>query len=311
MQIYKTIQNELVELEQIEIGSWINLVNPTEVEIERVSNTTGANLEFLNAALDDEERARIEHEDVQNLILVDIPVIDRDGAINLYSTVPLGIILMKDIIITVCLRESSIIKEFEKNKVKNFCTYFKTRFVFQLLYRNSEVYLQYLKNVDKASSRIEKDLHKSMKNKELLQLMRLQKSLVYFSTSLKSNESVLEKLLKHEEIKKYPDDTELLEDVIIENKQAIEMANIYSSILTGTMNAFASIISNNVNFAMKLLTSITIVMAIPTMIASFLGMNVELPFSLGNNPYAFAITFAVTLGLALISVIILAKRKMF
>jgi magnesium transporter len=311
LQIYKTINDNLEIIEKIEDGVWINLVNPTELEIKRVCDETGAEAEFIRAALDDEERARTEHENGQNLILVDVPVVDRDETINLYVTIPLGIIMLKDIIITVCLRENSVIRAFEKNKVKSFYTNFKTRFVFQLLYRNAAQYLSYLKNIDKVSSRIEKDLHKSMKNKELIQLLKLQKSLVFFSTSLKSNETVLEKLLKHEEIKKYPDDTDLLEDVIIENKQAIEMANIYSSILTGTMDAFASVISNNVNIVMKLLASITIIMAIPTMVASFFGMNVILPFNLENNPYAFSIVFGIAIILSLISAFILYKRKMF
>lgn len=311
LQIYKTFNDNLEVIENVEEGVWINLVNPTEFEIERVCAETGAEAEFVGAALDEEERARIEHEKGQNLILVDVPVVDRDGSINLYVTIPLGIILLKDVIITVCLRENSIIRAFEKNKVKSFYTNYKTRFVFQLLYKNAAQYLSYLKNIDKVSSRIEKDLHKSMKNKELIQLMKLQKSLVFFSTSLKANETVLEKLLKHEDIKKYPDDTDLLEDVIIENKQAIEMANIYSSILTGTMDAFASVISNNVSIVMKLLASITIIMSIPTMVASFFGMNVILPFNLKNSPYAFSIIFGIAVIFSLISVFILYKKRMF
>lgn len=171
--------------------------------------------------------------------------------------------MLKETIVTVCLKESTVIKDFEKKRVKAFLTQFKTRFVFQILYRNAVQYLQYLKYIDKASSRIERDLHKSMKNKELIQLLKLEKSLVYFSTSLKSNEVVLEKLLKHDGIKKYLDDTELLEDVIIENKQAIEKCPIYSSILTGIMDAYTSVISNNVSIVMKFLASVTIVMVIP------------------------------------------------
>ncbi len=311
LQIYKTVNEELVILENIEDGVWINLVNPTEFEVARVCEETNVEPDFIKAALDEEERARTEHSGGQTLILVDVPVMDRDGSINLYATIPLGIILLKETIITVCLRESSIIKDFEKKKIKAFFTYYKTRFVFQLLYKNAEQYLQHLKYIDKASSRVEKDLHKSMKNKELIQLLKLQKSLVYFSTSLKANETVLEKLLKNQDIKKYPDDTELLEDVIIENKQAIEMANIYSSILTNTMGAFASVISNNVSIVMKLLASITIVMAIPTMVASFFGMNVPIPFNMNEFPHSFAIVLGLAMVLALISALILLKKKMF
>jgi magnesium transporter len=165
-----------------------------------------------------------------------------------------------------------------------------------------------LKHIDRTSSRIEQDLHKSQRNKELLQMMKLQKSLVYFSTSLKSNEVVLEKLMKHEHIKMYPEDTELLEDAIIENRQAIEMANIYSSILTGTMDAFASIISNNLNIVMKFLASVTIVMAIPTMISGFFGMNVPLPLS---GPYSFWIIVFLSLAICVITGFTFIRKKMF
>jgi magnesium transporter len=168
--------------------------------------------------------------------------------------------------------------------------------------------LQYLRHIDKISARIEQELHQSMKNKELIQMLRLQKSLVYFSTALKSNEVVLEKLLKHEYIKKYPEDTELLEDAIIENRQAIEMANIYSSILTGTMDAFASVISNNLNIVMKFLTSVTIVMAIPTIVSSFFGMNVKLPLT---GPFSFWIICLISLVLCVITGFVLYKRKLF
>ena len=311
LNIYKTINDELVTIDHFEAGIWVNLVNPDEEELMKVGNSLSIDSEYLRAALDDEERARIDHDNDQFLIIVDIPVIDKDGNSNLYSTIPLGIILLKEYIVTVCLKESTVIKDFEKKRVKSFLTQFKTRFVFQILYRNAVQYLQYLKYIDKASSRIERDLHKSMKNKELIQLLKLEKSLVYFSTSLKSNEVVLEKLLRHDGIKKYPDDTELLEDVIIENKQAIEMANIYSSILTGIMGAYASVISNNVSIVMKFLASVTILMAIPTMVASFFGMNVPLPLELTNNRHAFMLVLGIAAALSIISAAILARKKMF
>ncbi len=311
LNIYKTINDELVSLNHFEDGIWVNLVNPDEAELQLVADSLPIDNEYLRAALDEEERARIEHDNDQFLILVDVPVIDKDGNSNLYSTIPLGIILLKETIVTVCLKDSPVVKDFEKKRVKSFLTQFKTRFVFQILYRNAAQFLQYLKYIDKASSRIERDLHKSMKNKELIQLLKLEKSLVYFSTSLKSNEVVLEKLLKHDGIKKYPDDTELLEDVIIENKQAIEMANIYSSILTGIMGAYASIISNNVSIVMKFLASVTIVMAIPTMVASFFGMNVNLPLHLADKKHAFLIILGFASTLSFVSALILARKKMF
>lgn len=308
LEIFKTVNEELTRLDHFEDGVWVNLTNPNEEEIIKVCEGLNIENEYVRAALDEEERARIEYENGQTLIIVDIPVFDRDVD-TIYSTIPLGIVLAKESIITVCLKENTILRDFINKRIKSFYTFYKNRFILQILYKNASQYLQYLRNIEKMSSRIEQDLHKSMKNKELIQLLKLEKSLVYFSTSLKANEIVLEKMLKLEYIKKYPDDTELLEDVIIENKQAIEMANIYSSILSGTMDAFASIISNNVNIVMKFLTSVTIVMAIPTMVASFYGMNVKIPFE--DNPYAFTIVLAISVALSALSAFILAKRRMF
>lgn len=298
LEILKTTNNEIVRTDAFEDGAWINLVNPSEEEIIRVSKALNVEMEFLKATLDEEERARIETENGQLVIIVDIPIIEKEGKINLYITIPLGIIYTNNNIITVCLKEDTILKDFTRKKVKGFLTQYKTRFILQILYRNSARYLQYLKHIDKISSRIEQDAHKSMKNKELIQMLKLQKSLVYFSTALKSNEVILEKLMRQEIIKNYQEDTELLEDVIIENKQAIEMANIYSNILTGTMDAFASIISNNLNIVMKFLTTVTIVMAIPTMISGFFGMNVDIPL---KGPYAFWCIFGVSLSICAVA----------
>ncbi len=310
LDIFKTVNNEIVRIDTFEEGSWVNLVNPTDEEINHISGSLGVEMDFLRAALDEEERARIESDSGQTLIIVDIPIVDREGKMNVYTTIPLAIILIKHIIITVCLKEDTILSDFLNNKVKTFLTQYKTRFVLQILYKNATRYLQYLKHIDKTSSRIEQEVYKSMKNKEVIQMLKLEKSLVYFSTALKSNEVVLEKLMKYEHIKNYPEDTELLEDVIIENKQAIEMANIYSSILSGTMDAFASVISNNLNIVMKFLTSVTIVMAIPTMISSFFGMNlVQLP--LEKSPIGFWIVLGMSLTICSIVGYFLYKKKLF
>ena len=188
----------------------------------------------------------------------------------------------------------------------------KTRFILQILYKNATQYLQYLRIIDKKSEVIENKLHQSQKNEELIELLELQKSLVYFTTSLRSNEVVLEKLLRIDKIKKYPEDTDLLEDVIVENKQAMEMTSIYNGILSGTMDTFASVISNNLNIVMKFLATVTIVMSIPTMIASFYGMNVRasgMPFA--ESPYGFGIVLFFTLLLTLIVAYIFNKKDLF
>lgn len=309
LQIFKTIEDKLEELQDFEEGVWVHLTDPSEYEIQKVCEALHVDPDYVRAPLDEEEKPRIESDGENTLIIVDIPIVEMENNSLIYTTIPLGIIITEKSIITVCLKETSIITDFIENRVKTFYTYKKTRFILQILYKNAAQYLMYLRQIDKASSIIELELHKSMKNKELIQLLALSKSLVYFTTSLTANEIVMEKILKADYIKKYPDDTELLEDVIVENKQAIEMANIYTNILSSTMDAFASIISNNLNMVMKFLTSVTIVLAIPTIVYSFFGMNVKLPFE--NNPMAGGIIFLLSIVLCIISVFILMKKKMF
>ena len=225
-------EGKLTVLNEPKEGCWINVLDPTPEETERIIEFSGAERDFITAALDEEERPRIESEDGCTLVLTDIPVVEPRSESSysfMYSTMPMGIVVCKECVITVCLKKSQLIKDFLDNRVKTFATYKKNRFLLQLMYRNATYYLQYLRQIDKISNNIENDLHRSMKNKELIMLLSLEKSLVFFSTSLKSNETVLEKLLKYSydnlSIRKYPDDEDLLEDVIIENKQAIEMAN--------------------------------------------------------------------------------------
>jgi len=305
--------NETGKIDSIEKGCWVILKNPSDAEIERVASEGKFTLDFLRAALDMEESSRIEIEGKEILIILDIPVVNivekgREKSVQ-YVTLPLGIVLNDDIFVTVCLAENKIIDDFTASKIKSFFTYKKIRFILQILLRVSSYYLKYLKQIDKTGQIIENTLHRSMKNKELIQLLSLEKSLVYFSTSLKANESLLEKMLKLKFLKQYPEDEDLLEDAIIENKQAIEMANIYSNILTGTMDAFASIISNNLNMVMKILTSITIVMSIPAIIGAFFGMNVPVP--MGEFRYGFLIIILITGVIAGVVTYILARKKMF
>lgn len=310
LNIYKTIDDNLFTLEEIEDGAWISLINPTVSELEFVEEELAVDIDFLKAALDEEESSRIEVEDNQLLILVDMPIVEKEEEHIVYETIPFGIILAGKNIITVCLKDSTVIDQFEKNSVKTFETSKRYRFVLQILYKISKRYLLYLKQIDKMSNQVEKQLHKSMKNTQLIKLLDLEKSLVYFTTSLKANQIVLDKLLKLDAIKLYPDDEDLLEDVIIENKQAMEMSNIYSGILSGMMDAFASVISNNLNIVMKRLTSITIVLAIPTMFASFYGMNLRnLPLDDSYN--AFWIIVLISIVASLTAVIFLSKKKMF
>lgn len=276
LSFYKTINNAVTRVDTITEGCWVNAVSPTVEEINFLTNEMNIDRDFVNAALDEEESSRIETEDDQTLIIIDTPLATTEHNSTLvYTTMPIGIIVTQTNIVTVCLNETSALTDVANGFVKNIQTSMKTRFLLSLLLRIAQSFLIRLKHINKMSSHMENELHKSMKNKELIQLLGLEKSLVYFSTSLKANEITLEKILRGRVIKLYEEDQDLLEDVLIEFKQAIEMSNIYSSILSGTMDAFASIISNNLNIVMKLLTIITTLMAIPTMIFSYYGMNVS------------------------------------
>ncbi len=305
MEIYTTRKNGTSDTLQLcgsaEKGAWINLSSPNDDELAEISEVTGFPAEYLKAALDEEESPRIESDNGNTLILIDLPEIIADGDDKIYSTIPLGILINEDYIVTVCLRNNVVIDDFRNGRIAGCNTLKRTRFLLQVLYKNSQYFLRYLRSIDRKTNAVEDSLHKSMKNKELIELLGIEKSLVYFSTSLKANEVVLEKIMKFKQIKMYEDDADLLEDVIIENKQAIEMANIYSNILSGMMDAFASIINNNMNRIMKILASVTIILSIPTMIASFFGMNVPLPFQ--ESPmmtvalFLLSLSIAITLGL--------------
>ena len=313
LKIYNTNleTNKVEEIKEFKKGSWINLVNPSEQEIKKVCEGINIQEDFIRDALDYEEKARIDTEEDDNTILfvIDVPIIEKNEENDIYTTMPLGLIVVRDdFFITVSLRKNKIIEDFEKRKIKNFQTYKKTRFIFQIFYLNSSYFLNYLKQINKETEIAEYILKNSMKNKELLKLLSLEKGLVYFTTSLKSNEMVMEKTMRGKIVKLYEEDEDILEDAIIENRQAIEMAQIYRDILNGTMDAYASIISNNLNGVMKFLTSITIVLAIPTMISSFWGMNVNLPFQ--NSPMGFAIMILIATIITLAVTWWLKKKDM-
>lgn len=306
--IYKSdAMGVLHNIDDIEQGSWINIISPSDEEILLISQKLNIPDDFMKAALDEEEGSRIDIEDNCTLVILDIPFTDIDDNSLTYDTYPLAIINTEKVIITICLKNSRILSDFVNNKIPSFFTFKKIRFMLQILYRISNYYLIYLRQINKKSLIIEKTVYKSLKNREIIQLLALQKSLVYFSTSLKSNEITLEKLLKLEVLQKYDEDKDILEDVIIENRQSIEMCNIYSDVLSGTMDAFASIISNNQNLVMKNLTSVTIILAIPTLISGLFGMNVDgIPFQYSK------IGFSAITGIVLfitLSVIIYFRRK--
>ena len=301
--------NKTEEIQEYKKGSWINLVAPTDDEIKKVCNKLKINEDFIKYSLDYEEKARIDIEEDDNTILfiIDVPITEKENNEKVYSTMPLGMIVVRDdFFITVSLKQNRVITELEKNK--NIFTYKKSRMILQVFYKNAQMYLSELKKIDREKENTEKELNNSMKNRELLKMMNLEKSLVYITTSLKSNELVMEKTLRGKIIKLYDEDEDILEDAIVENKQAIEMAKIYSDILSGTMDAYASIISNNLNIVMKVLTTITIILSIPTILGSFWGMNVDVP--LASSPFGFYIIVTISILASVIAYILFKKGNM-
>lgn len=270
---YKTINGRISKIENYEEGCWINCVSPSDEEVDYLISTFNIEPDFLRASLDEEESSHIDCEDGVTLIMIDSPVVEKTGKNLTYYTMPLSMMITDRNVITVSLKSNSIIDEFAEGLMRNVRTDYKTHFVLHVMLRMASKYLQYLNQIDKISNHVEKELRKSMKNKELIQLLEIEKSLVYFSSSLKSAKVTLEKIMRGRYVKLYEDDQDLLEDVIIEIKQAIEMSDIYLNILSGTMDAFASIISNNLNIVMKILASITLILSIPTIISGIYGMN--------------------------------------
>ena len=317
LKITKTTESQLIELtpDRIEVGAWINLVRPSADELNAVEAITEAPQDFIRSALDPEESSRIEIEDNHILVLINVPI-NHDSHVYEYDTIPLGIIITPDYIVTICQEYNDVIQNFSETRFRYFSTFKRTRLLFQILYRSAMLFLKDLRQMTRRSDQIEQDLRKSMKNEELFQLLDLQKGLTYYSMSLRSKKVVVERLLRlcsnpqvSHIIKFREEDEELLDDVRVEYDQAIEMAQIQTDVLAGMMDAFASVISNNLNIVMKFLASITIVMAIPTMVASFFGMNVPVPWE--GDPMGFVIVSIVALGLTIISIWVLWKKRLF
>lgn len=306
---YKTIEGSLKLSEVKESNNWINLVNPSKEELERIQEDTGALMEYLEAPLDAEERPRIDLEDDQVMIIINVPIEVEEGESGiLYDTIPLGIIIVNDHFITVSLEEVNCLQDFITKGVKTMSTFKKTRLALQIFYKTATYYLKFLKHIDRKTSELERSLHSSMQNEQLIKLLSLEKSLLYFTTSLKANEVVMKKIFRTNVVPMYEEDEDLMEDALTETHQAIDMSEINSNILSGLMDAFASIISNNLNQVMKILTGLTIILAIPTMIFSFFGMNLPMP---GHESAWFTlVVLLLSIGIATSSWYILRKKNM-
>lgn len=305
--IYKSDENRrILKIQEAASGCWISVTAPTQKEVSILTEQFGLNLDFIKSALDDEESSRTEKEDDQTLIIVDTPEMEvKDENTVLYYTTPLSIIIKDHIVFTITLNKNTIIEDVISGRVRGINTAFMTKFTLQLMLRANLTYLSYLRKIDKSSNTIEEHLNSATRNEEIVQLLELQKSLVYFSTSLKSNETTLNKIYRGSIIKLYEEDKELLEDVLIENKQALEMTSIYSRILSSMMDAFSSVINNNLNAVMWRLTVITVVLAVPTIVYSYYGMNTELPV-----PYTWFPTVLSIVAMVIVWIILIRSKSL-
>ncbi|MBR6594573.1 MAG: magnesium transporter CorA family protein [Clostridia bacterium] len=288
---FKSTNGVLFEKEEYEEGCWVTAVAPGSAEIAMLIDQFSIPEQFVRSSLDEEERSRIDVEDDCTLIIVDTPVCTSSDSGNEYSTLPFGIIVTQKGIVTVSLRETALCNSFISGNIKGVSTKKYRRFVLKLLYQNATLFLTYLRQAEKEGAFAEKALKKSTGNNELLRILHIEKGLVYFSTGLKGDEAVLEKLLRMKFICDYPEDAELLEDVIVENRQAIEMCAIYRDILSRTMEAYSGVISNNLNSVMKLLAAITIILTVPQIVFALWGINTPIPFE--YSPLGFWLVIGV------------------
>lgn len=308
IKIFKTFGG-YVEINEPQKGCWINITNPALDEIQKLTVDFGLPNELFNDILDQDERSRIEFEDNWTLIILRIPIEVENNGVP-FNTIPLGIVITENYTLTWCLQENEVLPIGQPSQLREQYRQISDsiNFVLRLFIRSGNLYLRYLKQINQMTALIEQDLEKSIKNKELNKLLKMEKCLVYFITSIKANEIILAKLRNSKKITTELNE-DLLDDAIIENKQALEMAQIYSDIQSGMMDAFASVISNNLNVVMKQLTIISIVLMIPTLIASIFGMNI--PNGLENSKWGMIIIIIASLILSCIGAIVFRKRQWF
>lgn len=298
---FLTAQDKLLELERPEPGCWIMVEKPDGDDKNFLIDEIGVESSYLAYALDLDEQARVEFDDEQTYIVIDQPIYSDDGS-GFYETTPLSIFIMDKYIITISLHENNrILQDFTKAKVKEFYTQYRARFILQIMLKTSSAYLACLKELDRISSSNEQRLYRSMRNNELMDLLRVDKSLVYISTALRSNNVLLGKISRSPGFKHYPEDEDLIDDVKIENNQAIEMANIYINIIGSTMDAYGAVVANNQNSAMKILTGVTIILGMPSIISGLWGMNVAVPWQDVDSIWPFIIIVLFIILLCYIS----------
>jgi len=308
IKIFKTFGG-YVEIPKVEKGCWVNVTQPTKEEVQRLSDEFQLPADIINDILDTDERSRIEFDETWTLVIMRIPVENSTNGLP-FHTIPLGVFMNEDFTLTLCLQNNEILPIEQTSPFRDQYKQITDRinFILRLFLRSGNVYLKYLKQINQQTALIEQDLEKSIKNRELNKLLKMEKCLVYFITSIKANEIVLAKLRSSKKITTEINE-DLLEDAMIENKQALEMSQIYSDIQSGMMDAFASVISNNLNVVMKQLTLISIILMIPTLIASIFGMNV--PNFMEDAIWALPVIIAFSLILSFFGVILFRKKHWF
>ena len=309
---FRTEDQVIYNEEKLCDGCWAQLIAPTQEECEYISKSLILDIEDVQAALDQEESSRIELQDGYTLILVDIPTVEVRHEKQVYTTIPLGIILTPDVLVTVCTEDTPVLQSFINRRVKEFSTKKRLRFVYQILYNADSNYQSNLRTIDKKRTEIEERLSEDPEDSDIIALHELESTLVYFATSLRSNGVVLDRLTRYKRLEQYPEDKELLDDVIVENKQAIEMTTIYRDIINGTRELLSSIVDNRLNNVMKYLTVITLIMAIPTVISGLYGMNVNTQgMPLADSPWGFLMICILTALICIITILVLRKKKVF
>lgn len=312
LKYFRTEDQIIYNQEKLCDGCWAQMVAPTQEECEYIAESLMLDIEDVQAALDPEESSRIELQDGYTLILVDIPATEVRHEKNVYTTIPLGIILTSDVIVTICTEDTPILQSFINRRVKEFSTKKRLRFVYQILYNATGNYQANLRTIDKKRMEIEEHISDDPEDVDIIALHELESTLVYFATSLRANGVVLDRLTRYKRLEQYPEDKELLDDVIVENKQAIEMTSIYRDIINGTRELLSSIIDSRLNNVMKYLTVITVVMAIPNIISGLYGMNVNSAgVPLASSPYGFIVICCLILLICLIVMFMLRKKKVF
>lgn len=314
---YKKVSDtEVVEIVAPERDCWINLYPPFETDkLNSLAGKVGVPLDFLTDSIDINERSRYEEDDGVKLLVINTPIENFDLKLTDteadYVTIPIGIVLTGEFILTISSAKNPVMEWFVHNIIKNLKPHERERFVLKILERNNAYFLHYLNEINKRRYLIEKELYHSSRNQELSRLLNIQKSLVYFVTNLRANELLMMKLKRSNflGLNDREEEADFLEDIIIDNSQALEMANVYANILNGTMDAFASIISNNLNEVMRRLTSITVILMLPTLVASLYGMNLNLP--LEDAPGAFWIVLLISAAIALVLFIVFRRRRWF